>query len=181
MSRREYPATIACQHDDGEITVWGATVLARHAHGSQTDKAGRPYIEHLIRVRDALAPHGDGAMIAGVLHDVLEDTAVTVRGLAREGVPDLAIEAVVAVTRRDGETYADLIARAAAHPLGRLVKLADNADNSLEWRLALLPPGRAASLRKRYARARQTLLAAAPEREQIARVECWGGGGDHHG
>jgi (p)ppGpp synthase/HD superfamily hydrolase len=151
------------QHDDGEITVRGATVLAAHAHGAQVDKAGRPYMEHLERVRDSLAPHGDVAMITGVLHDVLEDTAVTAADLSREGVPDFAVEAIRAVTRREGETYMELIRRAAAHPLGRLVKLADNADNADEGRLALLDAGRAASLRKRYARARQVLLAAAED------------------
>jgi (p)ppGpp synthase/HD superfamily hydrolase len=101
-------------------------------------------------------------MIAGVLHDILEDTGTTAEDLAREGVPAAAIKAVEAVTRQEGETYMELIRRAAAHPLGRLVKLADNADNTDEGRLTLLPADQAGSLRKRYARARQVLLADPP-------------------
>lgn len=141
------------------IGIAGATELAAEAHAGQVDKAGQPYIGHLIRVRDALAAHGETAMIAGVLHDILEDTDTTAADLAGEGFPAGVIEAVEAVTRREGETYMDFIRRAAAHPLGRLVKLADNADNADEARLALLPADRAGSLRKRYARARQVLAA----------------------
>ena len=150
-----------------EIGVQGATELAAEKHAGQFDKAGQPYMSHLLRVRDALAGHGETAMIAGVLHDILEDTEMTAGDLAWEGVPAAAIEAVEAVTRREGETYMDLIRRAAAHPLGRLVKLADNADNADEARLALLPAGQAGSLRKRYARARQVLLPDPPSSPRL--------------
>lgn len=58
-----------------------------------------------------------------------------------------------------GESYEDAVRRAAADPLGRLVKLADNAHNSDECRLALLPQETAARLRAKYTRARETLQA----------------------
>ena len=136
------------------ITLEEATELARQAHAGQTDKAGVDYFGHLTAVRDALEPFGVDAQIAGVLHDVLEDTRVTARDLWLAGVPDHVITAVESVTRREGETYMGMIRRAAADPLGRLVKLADNRHNCDEGRLALLPEGQAASLRNRYARAR---------------------------
>lgn len=143
------------------ITVEEATELARRAHAGQVDKAGRDYFLHVCAVRDALAAYGDDAQVAGVLHDVLEDTALTEDDLARAGVPAHVLRAIVSVTRLPGEPYMAMIGRAAADGLGRVVKLADNADNTREDRMAALDPARAASLRKRYARARAALEAAA--------------------
>lgn len=139
------------------ITLDEASALAKNAHDGQTDKAGRPYYEHVFAVRDALAGHGTDAQIAGVLHDIIEDTGTTADDLRAAGVPEHVVAAVESVSRRSGETYMELIVRAAADPLGRLVKLADNRHNSDEARLALLPAEKAASLRKRYKKAREVL------------------------
>lgn len=148
------------------ITVAEATDLARHAHAGQVDKAGRDYVLHVCAVRDALAEHGEDAQVAGVLHDVLEDTALTEADLTAAGVPADVLRAIVSVTRRTGEPYVDMVHRAAADELGRLVKLADNADNMREERMAALDPATAASLREKYTRARSILLAAATSAER---------------
>jgi (p)ppGpp synthase/HD superfamily hydrolase len=94
--------------------------------------------------------------VAGLLHDIIEDTPVTYQQLTERGFPAVVIEAVRAVTRRDDETYPELIDRAAAHPLGRLVKLADNWHNlsSLD---ALANEDDRIRLRLRYEQARQVL------------------------
>ncbi|MFI7073496.1 HD domain-containing protein [Micromonospora sediminicola] len=141
-------------------TVADADALAAAAHHGQTDKAGRPYIEHPRAVAAILAEqgHGDHAVMAGLLHDVVEDTPISLDDLRAAGFPEAVVSAVDAVSRRDGETYMDMIRRAAADPLGRLVKLADNAHNSSEERLANLDPEAAAFLRRRYAKARAVLL-----------------------
>lgn len=140
-------------------TVNDARELAYAAHEDQVDKAGVPYFEHVAEVARRLEVHGDEAVMAGYLHDVVEDTKLTLDDLRRFGFPEAVVRAVDAVTRRDGEPYMDLIARAAADPLGRLVKLADNATNSDEARLALLDDATAERLRRKYARAREVLLA----------------------
>lgn len=140
------------------INLEQARELAREAHRGQVDKAGRPYHEHVEAVSDLLCEHGPDAQIAGLLHDVIEDTDVSADDLRAAGVPEHVVEAVLSVSRRDDETYMDMIRRAAAHPLGRLVKLADNAHNSSEPRLAVLDPENAAFLRRRYQRARAVLL-----------------------
>ena len=142
------------------LTLEQASELAARAHAGQVDKAGRPYVEHVYAVRDLLAAHGERAQVAGVLHDVLEDTDLTADDLRARGCPEEVVRAVLAVSRRPGETYDELIARAAADPLGRLVKLADNAHNSDEARLAALPAEQAERLRTRYARARAVLEGA---------------------
>jgi (p)ppGpp synthase/HD superfamily hydrolase len=95
--------------------------------------------------------------MAGVLHDTLEDTDLTADDLRAHGYPEEVVRAVEAVTKQAGESYEDAVRRAAADPLGRLVKLADNAHNSDEERLALLPEGKATRLRAKYAKARALL------------------------
>lgn len=146
-------------------TVMDADALAERAHHNQFDKAGNPYINHPRAVAEALRPHGDHAVMAGLLHDVVEDTDITLDDLRDLGYPEEVVAAVDSVTRRLGEEYMDLIRRAAADPLGRLIKLADNAHNSDPARLALLDPEQAAWFEQKYAKARAVLLAGEAPRE----------------
>lgn len=67
--------------------------------------------------------------MAAVLHDVVEDTAVTLDDLANEGFPAEVVVAIDVLTKRPGETRADAARRAARNPIARQVKLADNTDN----------------------------------------------------
>jgi (p)ppGpp synthase/HD superfamily hydrolase len=138
-------------------TVADARALAAAAHRNQVDKAGVPYFEHVAEVARRLEEHGDEAVMAGYLHDIVEDTPVTLDQLQRAGFSWRVVNAVDSVTKRDYETYMNMIHRAAADPLGRLVKLADNATNSDPARLALLEPELAAWLQTKYARARTVL------------------------
>lgn len=145
-------------------TAWvvdPARSIAVRAHAGQVDAQGRDYVEHHLRpIAEALAVFGPYAAAAGWLHDVIEDTDVTAEDLRAAGVPAFVIEAVVAVSRVPGEPYPALIARAIAHPLGRLVKLADNTLNVVSNpALALTDPDRARSmLEGRYLPARASLL-----------------------
>lgn len=99
-------------------------------HAGQRDKLGAPYILHPLRVMLALSESGarPDVLIAAVLHDVVEDTEATLEGVANLFGDDVA-EAVDAVTRREGETYREFVDRAAAHPIGTIVKLADIQDH----------------------------------------------------
>jgi (p)ppGpp synthase/HD superfamily hydrolase len=76
------------------------------------------------------------ARMAAVLHDVVEDTAVTLEQLRAEGFPETVIEAVELLTKRDGEDYEAFIRRVAPNPIARKVKLADLRDNSDLSRIA---------------------------------------------
>lgn len=67
--------------------------------------------------------------MAAVLHDVVEDTAVTLDDLRSEGFSENVIAAIDALTKRGGETRIDAAKRAAKDPIARIVKLADNAEN----------------------------------------------------
>lgn len=151
-------------------TIADADWLAQSMHFGQVDKAGNPYINHPRAVAEALREHGDHAVMAGLLHDIVEDTAVTLDQLRELGYPEDVVAAVDSVTRRKGpqypdgkEPYMDLIRRAAANPLGRLVKLQDNTHNSDPARLALLSEDERAWFTKKYAKARKVLLAEGDE------------------
>lgn len=104
-----------------------ALCIAMQAHEGQTDKSGRPYIEHPLRVM--AMGNCDEERIVGILHDVIEDSSWTLQQLRDEGFPDDIIEAVDAVTRRADETYERFIARVSRNKLAVAVKLNDLTDN----------------------------------------------------
>ena len=108
-------------------TIEHAIQIAARAHAGQVDRAGQPYILHPLRVM--LAVKGQDERIAAVLHDVVEDTAITMDDLRSEGFPKEVLNAILALTKTKGETRLAAAARAAANPIARAVKLADVADN----------------------------------------------------
>ena len=144
-------------------TVEQVAMLAIGAHGEQVDKIGVPYREHLRAVAEGLEPFGPLVVMAGWLHDTIEDTPWTAAGLREAGLSARVVAVVDLVTRRKGESYEDLITRVAADPVAALVKIADNAHNCLPERLAGIAgePERR-RLEERYRGARRILWPAAP-------------------
>ncbi|HNO39916.1 MAG TPA: hypothetical protein PKL71_05835, partial [Marmoricola sp.] len=142
------------------VDLEGVREFARRAHAGQVDKLDRDYFAaHLQPVAEKLRAHGTEAEMAGLLHDVLEDTAVTAQQLLDVGIPKRVVRAVESVTKRDGEPYENLIRRAAVDNLGRLVKLADNELNlESNSALAATDPEKAAQLLAKYEAARKILL-----------------------
>lgn len=115
-----------------------AIELARRAHAGQTDKAGKPYIEHPLRVMASQTD--DVARMAAVLHDVVEDTHVTFHDLWQAGCPEAVLEAINLLTHRRGDPYEAYVARIKNHSVARAVKLADLADNLDRSRIARVTP-----------------------------------------
>lgn len=104
-----------------------AITLAVNAHAGQTDKSGEPYILHVLRVM--MAQTDMEAMTVAALHDVVEDTDITIADLAEAGWGQRIVDAADALTRHDGEDYFDFARRAASNALARPVKVADLRDN----------------------------------------------------
>ncbi len=128
--------------------------IARDAHAGQVDKACRPYFSHPIRVARSLSsPYAEVAL----LHDVVEDTLVTLDDLRTAGLSEEIVEAVDAITKRKGESKDDYYQRVKANPIALVVKLADVDDNADEKRLSELDPETADRLRCKYAHAREVL------------------------
>lgn len=105
-----------------------AIAIAAKAHEGQFDRGGAPYILHPLRVMLAVGFDED-RQIAAVLHDVLEDTDVTVEDLADAGIHRDVIEAIVALTRLPGMSRMDAAKMAAANPIAMDVKIEDLRDN----------------------------------------------------
>ncbi|MBF9135160.1 HD domain-containing protein [Plantactinospora sp. S1510] len=154
-------------------TVADAAALAERAHAGQVDKAGRPYVEHVRAVAGMLHRFGENAVMAGWLHDTVEDTWVTLAYLREQGYPEEVVGAVDSVSRRPGEAYEDMLDRAVRHPVGLKVKLADNSHNSDPKRQALLSEDDRTWGTRKYAAARSRLVARNPELlEAVERTAC---------
>ncbi len=108
-------------------TLERAIAIALEAHGGAVDKGGHPYILHPLRVMLSLDAQDD--RIAAVLHDVLEDSDWTAEGLRHEGFSETVLQALGALTKKDGEDYLAFVRRAGSNAIARRVKLADLADN----------------------------------------------------
>jgi (p)ppGpp synthase/HD superfamily hydrolase len=103
--------------------------FAIEAHDGQTDKAGKPYIEHVLTVASSFEDD-DARYMTALLHDIIEDTGATLDDLRGFGIPDEVIAAVDAITKRDGVAYTDYLARVKSNGIARDVKIADLKHNS---------------------------------------------------
>jgi GTP pyrophosphokinase len=128
-----------------------AAATALRWHGDQRRPTGVPYIEHLLEALEVLvrgAGVRDPDMLAAVLlHDVVEDTAATLRDVEEEFGPAVAelVDWVTKPPAGDQGRAAKRAARAAylrrlrsAPPEAIAVKLADRASNV--QRLNQMPP-----------------------------------------
>jgi (p)ppGpp synthase/HD superfamily hydrolase len=110
-----------------QATLEDAIALAIEMHRGQVEKAGQPYCLHLLRVMFRL--DSEHERMAGVLHDLIEDTPYTLDALREMGYPEPVIAALDCVTRRQGESYEEFLERIKPNPLARRVKIADLEDN----------------------------------------------------
>ncbi|GGV12450.1 HD domain-containing protein [Streptomyces griseoflavus] len=133
--------------------------VARAAHAGQTDKAGRPYAEHLRAVAEGVRSRGgDQDQIAAAwLHDAVEDGRLTGQWLDRAPLTRRTKDIVLAVTKRSGEPPEAYAARVLATPGALLVKEADLAHNADPARLAVLDAATRRRLTEKYARMRALL------------------------
>ncbi|MGA5898185.1 HD domain-containing protein [Streptomyces venetus] len=142
-----------------QLTLAQVEATARAVHAGQTDKAGRPYAEHLRAVAEGVrARGGDEEQIAAAwLHDAVEDEALSPEWLREAGLSSRTKDIVLAVTKRTGEPPEAYAARILATPGALLVKEADLAHNADPARLAVLDADTRKRLTEKYARMRVLL------------------------
>jgi (p)ppGpp synthase/HD superfamily hydrolase len=104
-----------------------AIEIAVEAHRGQTQKCGAPYVLHPLHVMQSLT--GEAERIAAVLHDVVEDTDVTLEDLGKEGFAAEIVEAVGLLTHDDADGYDEYVDRLRGNPIARRVKIADLEHN----------------------------------------------------
>jgi len=131
---------------DRELLMRAYRYSAR-AHAGQKRRSGEDYVVHCVQVARILADlQLDSATIAaGLIHDVVEDTAITVPDVEREFGPEIA-QIVDGLTKignlpftskeeRQAETYRKLLLSVARDARVIIIKLADRLHNmrTLDW------------------------------------------------
>ncbi|MDN0196833.1 HD domain-containing protein [Streptomyces sp. S.PNR 29] len=161
------------------MTLPEVAATARAAHDGQTDKAGRPYAEHLRAVAEGVRERGgdDDQIAAAWLHDAVEDHALSERWLHEAALSRRTKDIVLAVTKRTGEPPEAYAARILATPGALLVKEADLAHNADPERLAVLDEATRTRLTEKYAHMR-ALLGLDPSGGSERRVRAAGPSGD---
>lgn len=104
-----------------------AKMIAINAHTGMTRRGGESYITHPARIANKFKT--DKQKAAAWLHDVLEDTTVTVRDLETAGIPKVVIDAVVKLTHLDTDTYEEYLEKVKTSNLATEVKIGDLQDN----------------------------------------------------
>ncbi|TXS55162.1 HD domain-containing protein [Streptomyces sp. t39] len=133
--------------------------IAREAHAGQTDKAGRPYAEHIAAVAHGVRARGgsDEQIAAGWLHDAVEDDRLSREWLDGAALPQAVKDMVLALTKGEGEDLSSYTRRVLDTPGALLVKEADLAHNADPARLAVLDEATRERLTEKYARTRRLL------------------------
>ncbi len=104
-----------------------AISIALEAHKGQLDKGGSPYILHPLAVMNRVETIEE--KIVAVLHDVIEDTEVTIEQLRELGFSEEIVKAIGLLTRSEEESYEQFIEKTTTNRIARNVKIADIQEN----------------------------------------------------
>lgn len=131
--------------------------MAYEAHHGQVDYNGIPYIFHPIHLAEQM--EDEISCCAALLHDVVEDTCVTMDDLESQ-FPREIIDVLKLLTHEEGTDYFDYVRAIRSNPIAVRIKLADLAHNSDQSRCvgADLPEEKLANWQKKYQKAREILL-----------------------
>ena len=132
-----------------------ALCLCFEAHKEQTDKSGLPYVHHPLHLAEQMTD--EVTTVVALLHDVVEDTPLTLADLEQAGFPQDVLDAIALMTHDDGADYMDYVARIKQNPIARTVKLADLTHNSDVTRLDVVTDKDWARVKK-YQAAKELLL-----------------------
>ena len=105
-------------------------------HKDQLDKAGMPYVFHPWHVAESM--EDEKSTCAALLHDIVEDTDMTLEELADMGFDPEVIEALSFLTHPDDVDYYDYIENLSQNEIAIKVKLSDLAHNSDLTRLPVV-------------------------------------------
>lgn len=140
--------------------------ISYDAHAGQVNKCGAPYVFHPHHIAEQM--EDEVTACVALLHDVVEDTDVTLSDLARE-FPAEVIEALRLLTHQPGVPYLDYVRSLATNPVARAVKRADLRHNMDETRYmgGTQPPADALERRRVTYRAALAILEEAEASETV--------------
>lgn len=148
-----------------ELDLREAFSIAVEVHGSQRDKAGEPYLFHVMRV--AMAMDTDEERVVAILHDALEDAPFghdkELYARIKESYGFALAHQVLEMAKGKKEPYMTYIGRLSSMRIPVKVKFADIQDNRNPDRLRKLPRAEADRLWDKYEEAWLALYAAADE------------------
>lgn len=102
--------------------------LCFDAHKEQVDKTGLPYVFHPFHLAEEM--EDETTCVVALLHDVAEDTDITLEDMAKMGFGDDVIEALTLLTHDPAVPYMDYVAEIRKNPIATAVKKADLRHNS---------------------------------------------------
>lgn len=105
-----------------------AMKLCFEAHKDQLDKSGLPYVHHPFHLAEQM--EDETTTIVALLHDVVEDTDISLEKLRQEGFGEEVVAAVALMTHQEGVPYMAYVKKIKENPIARAVKLADLRHNS---------------------------------------------------
>ena len=103
-----------------------AMQIAYRAHHGQVDKSQIPYIYHPIHLAEQMTD--EYTTCVALLHDVVEDTDVTLEALAKD-FPSEIVDAIGLMTHDPAISYLEYVRQIGHNPIARQVKLADLKHN----------------------------------------------------
>lgn len=109
------------------MTLEKAIAIAAKAHEGQTDKGGVAYIMHPLKLMMVMDTEDE--RITAILHDVVEDSSITIEDLKTEGFSEPVLEAITLLTREKKASYQKYIEAIAENALATKVKMADLSHN----------------------------------------------------
>lgn len=112
-----------------------AILISVIGHFGQTDKGGNPYIFHVIAVTLGLLTKDQEVTQAALLHDIVEDTNITLEDLKLLGFSKRTIDCVALVTKDESLTYQENIDRLLGNVDACHVKHSDLRHNTMLSRL----------------------------------------------
>lgn len=113
-----------------------ALKLCFEAHKNQFDKSGMPYVFHPFHLAEQM--NDEETTVVALLHDVIEDTEMTLEDLRKHGFSECTLTAISLMTHNSSVPYMEYVAEIKKNPIARTVKLADLYHNSDLSRLALI-------------------------------------------
>jgi (p)ppGpp synthase/HD superfamily hydrolase len=131
-----------------------ALKLCFDIHKEQVDKSGLPYVFHPFHLAEQMET--EETTIVALLHDVVEDSDLTLDDLRQMGFGDTVIAALALLTHDPAVEYMDYVRAVKDNPIARAVKLADLRHNSDLTRLDTVDE-KALARREKYLQA-MTLL-----------------------
>ena len=113
-----------------------AMKICFEAHKNQVDKTGIPYVFHPFHLAEQM--DDELSTICALLHDVVEDTEMTLEDISNLGFGDDVCRVLSLLTHKDDVPYMDYVREIAKNPTATKVKIADLKHNSDLTRLDVI-------------------------------------------